>query len=268
MPTPRITHGWSVTTSNQLIDFDCATHAGPYQATLRLGEYLPADFATEVARAMNAAHPGSGDAFTCAWSFSTLKFTIDNGSRSLTLLFNTGAGAASDAAGLLGFDGTADTASASGHTSTDTVGAEGSFFAAAGIYSWVPEDPVFTNSPVTAASDGTAATRLQRRARAVQHDTDGGLRETVFFGEDKLFRVQFRYVTNAGSAPTEQTHMERLLDWIQQGGPINYQPDSTSTNALRLVLANPGDLPNSFSWLTRDEIDYPELVFVQQLSRT
>ena len=260
--TGRWGWGWRVTTSNQTLNFDCATHAGPYSATLRLGDYGAGLFATEVARAMNAAHPGAGDAFTCVFDFDTGKFTIDNGSRSLTLLQT------STALGLLGF-ADADTASASGHTSTDTIGTEdgggNDYFYDAGVYSWAPSEPAVTNTPVTAAADGSTALLLQRRARTVQHETDGGLRESIYFSTDKFFRIQYRYLSSS-----EQTKFERLLDWLEKGAPADFRPDDTaaSTINMRLVLANPGDFANTFSWPTRAEADYPELVLIQQLSRT
>ena len=253
---PRLTGGWRVTSANQTLAFDCATHAGPYSATLRLGDYIAADFATEVARAMNAAHPGAGDAFTCVYSFSTRKFTIDNGARLLTLLDT------STALGLLGFDD-ATTGSASGHTSTDTAGVTNSYFAAAGVFSWAPADPAVSSSPVTAAADGTTATLLQRRAQTIQHETDGGLRESIHVKTDKLFRIRFAYLSAA-----EQILFETVIAWLETGAPINLQPDATSTNALRLVLDKPGETANTFSWPTLANADVPELVFVQQLSRT
>lgn len=259
--TGRYSWGWRVTTSNQTLAFDCATHAGPYSATLRLGDYTAGQFATEVARAMNAAHPGAGDAFTCAYDFSTRKFTIDNGSRSLTL-HDSG----STALGLLGFNGgdATDTSSASGHTSTDTVGVTNSYFAAAGVKSWAPVDPAVSFSPVTAAADGTTATRLQRKARSIQHETDGGLRETIYYSTDKKFRIRHAMITAA-----EQLLVDALFDWLETGAPVDFRPDDTAaaTINMRLVM-EPSDVAYAFSWLALTNVDLPELTFVQQISRT
>lgn len=260
--TGRWGWGWRVTTANQLIDFECATHACSYQATLRLGDYGAGTFATEVARAMNAAHAGAGDAFTCVFDFSTRKFTIDNGTRSLTLKFDLNT--STNAAGLLGFDDAA-TSSASGHTSTGTVGETSGFFYSAGIRGWAPTDPSATNSPVTAAADGSTALLLQRRPRTIQQETEGGLRESIYFSTDKLFRIHYRMLTAA-----EQTLFEGLLDWLEQGAPADFRPDDTaaSTINMRLVLSNPGETRNEFTWLARTESDYPPLELIQQLTRT
>lgn len=263
MPTvlPYLTWGFRVTTANQMIPFD---RGGNLDATMRLGDYTAGQLATEAARAMNAADPGQ--AYTCAYDFGDRKFTFDNGATAFAIEWDRLT--TTNAAGLFGFDDAPSASTADGHTSTDTVGTESSYFAGAGVYGWAPEDPVFATSPATAAADGTTATRLGRRIRAAQQDTEGGLRETIFYSEDKIYKIHFRYVTNTGSAPTEQTHLERWLDWIRTGAPFNFQPDVTSENAMRLVLANPGEIAGAFSFHTLDHVDMPELTFIQQLSRT
>lgn len=257
---PRIIYGFHVDQTNSLIDFDCATHAGPYQAVLRYGTYTVDEFEVEVARAMNAAHPGAGDAFTCVWSFTTRKFVIDNGVRLLTLLFNLNT--ATNAAGLLGFDDVT-TGSASGHTSTDTVGVTNSFFASAGVRGWAPADPVHMTTPVAAAADGSAAALLQRVPFTSQFRADGGQRESIYHSTDKLLRLTFRWL-----AGDERTYMEHFLDWAVRGRRFNYQPDATSENALRLMLRDTGEVAGVHEWLARPEISYPELTFVEALSRT
>ena len=249
--TGRWLWGWRVTTSNNKLDFvDAGT---TYAATLRLGDYTAAQFAAEVQRAMRAITGNSNQ--TCAFSFSTRKFTL-TGTSVFQLLFATGANAASDCNGLLGF-AAADETGATSYTSDDAVGA-GSSTAS----TWAPVDPAVTNSPVTAAADGSAAALLQRHARVVQHETDGGLRETVWLSTDKLFRITYSMLSAA-----EQTNFELLLDWLETGAPANFQPSDASTNAIRLVLV-PGDIQNQFSWPTRAEATYPELVLVEQLART
>ena len=264
--TGRYMWGWRVRAGvNQTLDFMCdeAGHTGdPFTATLRVGAYTAGQFATEVARAMTAAHSGAGDAFTCVFDFSTRKFTIDNGSRNLTLRFDLNT--ATNCAGLLGFDDVT-TGSASGHTSTDTVGVTNSFFNTAGVKSWAPSDPAVMNTPITAAADGSTATRLQRHPRAVQQETDGGQRETIYFSTDKLFRIQYRMLSQA-----EQLNFDALMDWLETGAPVDFRPDDTAASNIncRFVLASPGDTPYTFSWLTRTESDAPELVLLQQLERT
>ena len=254
MPTPRWTGGWEVTTSNRDLPFD---RGGDLDAVLRLGSYLPAEFATEVARAMNAAD--AGQAYTCVYSFTTRKFIVDNGATAFNLEFSRNP--TTNCAGLLGFDDVDRTSTADGHESTDTVGTLGSFFAAAGVFSWAPVDPVTMTTPVTAAADGTTATLLQRGAVVEQNVSDGGVRESVYLRTDKFIKLRMEGITTGA----EQTAFELLLDWIERGRRVNYQPDASSVNALRLVLVNPGDLGTVYTWLTRADISSPELVFVQQL---
>lgn len=243
--------GARVTTSNQSIPFD---RGGNKTATLRLGDYTVGQLATEAARAVNAAD--TGQSYTCVFDFSTLKFTFDNGATAFALEWTRDA--STNAAGLFGFDDADTASSAAGHESTSAVGAGFST-----LSTWAPTDPPVTFSPVTAAADGTTATRLSRKARAVQQETDGGLRETAYFSTDKLFRIQYRYLS-----ASEQANFIALVAWLETGAPANYVPDTASTNTLRLVLLNPGATDLSFSWTTRPEADVPELLLVEQLSRT
>src|SRR5688500_11641445 len=115
MALPRFTYGWLVQTDvNDDLPFNPDVERN---AVLRPGGYIAKDFADEVARALNAAH--TGQAYTCIYSFTTRKFTVDNGASSFDLEFDRNA--ATNCAGLLGF-ADASTGGASGHTSTDTVG--------------------------------------------------------------------------------------------------------------------------------------------------
>ena len=247
--------GFRITTSNQSLPFD---RGGNLDATLRLGDYTAGQFATEVARAMNAAD--SGQTYTCEFNFDTRAFTLDNGATAFALEFSR---SSTDCGGLLGFDPAADTASlSSGHTG---VAAGTSYSLTAGVKVWAPTDPAVSNSPVTAGADTTGASLLQRKVRAIQHETDGGLRETIYFSTDKRFRIEYRYLS-----ASEQTNFEALLDWIVTGAPVDFRPDDTAaaTINMRLVLDNPGEIANSFSWQSLANADYPTLVFVEQLNRT
>ena len=257
--------GWRVVPSNQYIDFTTQTDPGStdtHAAVLRLGDYTAAQFAAEVQRAMRA-ETGTTD-IDVSFSFSTRQFTIAIDSpANMSLLWNTGTNAANGAHGLLGFDESGDDTT----DNTDDGDSYTSDSAVAGthsdVFTWAPTEPAVSFSPVTAAADGSAASKLQRRIRAVQQETDGGLRETVHFSTDKIFRIHYRYLSTS-----EQTNMESLLDWLVTGAPVNFQPDTSSTNALRLVLVNTMEIANAFSWPTRSEVDFPELVFAEQLERT
>ena len=254
----RFVYGWAVTTSNRDLPFD---RGGNKDAVLAVGDYLAEEFATEVARAMNAAD--SGQDYTCDWDPATLKFTIDNGATAFALEFSRNA--STNAAGLLGFADSDTSSSADGHTSTDTVGNESSntYFLTAGVRLWDPSEPIAVLSPVVAAAEGSTASKMERSIKAVQNRADGGFRETIYFSTDKRLRMQLKWLSSA-----EATKAEALIDWIERGRRINYYPDRTDTaNALRLVLENPGEIIPTFSALTRPELDYAELVFVESLSR-
>lgn len=251
---PRFIWGFSVTSSNNRLDFkDAGT---TYAATLSVGDYLPTEFAAEVQRAMRAATGNSNQ--TCTFSFTTRKFTLA-GTAVFQLLFGTGTNAASDCNGLLGFAASDETGAAT-YTSDDAIGSGSST-----AYTWAPADPVSTVTPGTAATDGTTATLTGRAPFVVSNRSDGGKRENIYFSTDKVYAFQFKWVTTGA----EQTSMESFLDWVERGRRFNMQPDATSTNALRLVVIDPNGMARSaFSWFTRQEIDYPELVCVESLSRT
>jgi len=254
--TPRLTWGWEVNSTNYQLPFD---RGGNKDASLRYGVYTAAEFATEVARAMNAAD--AGQTYTCTYSFTTRKFTIANGA---AFILEFSRNAATNAAGLLGFND-ADTASAVSHASTDTVGNTGAnpYFYNAGVYSWAPSDPVHMTTPVSANADGTAASRLQRVVNAVQTRFDSGKVETIYYSTTKEIELHFRWLSAA-----EFDNFELFLNWIERGRRFNYQPDATSTNALRLVLKDPGQIQAAHEWLARPEISPPPLRFIEQVSRT
>lgn len=88
-------------------------------ATLNPGFYAIGDLMTEVARAMNAVSSG----YTCTFSNSTGKITIANGSFSFTLLFSSGANAATSPWRELGFTNSAGTAAADSASAASATGA-------------------------------------------------------------------------------------------------------------------------------------------------
>jgi len=250
---PRLMWGWEVTSANSKLDF--VDNATTFAATLRYGTYLPAEFAAEVQRAMRAANTDNQNN-ACSFSFSTRKFTL-TGTSTFQLLWSTGTNAASDCNGLLGFAATDETGATS-YTSDDAVGAGSST-----AYTWAPTDPVHATTPVTAAADGTTATLMQRLPFTQQMRTDGGLRESVYFSTDKILRLTFRWITGG-----ERTNMESFLDWAVRGRRFNYQPDADATEALRLVMRDPSEIAGVHEELTLGNISYPELTFVEALSRT
>ena len=153
---PRMSWGWAVTASTKDLPFD---RGGDKDADLNEGDYTPTEFATEVARAMNAAD--AGQAYTCVYDISAMTFTLDNGATAFALEFSRDA--ATNCAGLLGFADSDTASSAAGHTGSATGAGSSTAF------TWAPTDPVATTTPVTAATDGTTATLLQRRVRAAQN---------------------------------------------------------------------------------------------------
>lgn len=227
-----------------------------FAATLNAGVYTAWEFADEVERAMLAA---DSNGYTVSFDFTTLKFSIA-GSANFELRVLDGPNAANDCAGLLGLS------DASNKTFTSPTpilsdAAVGTAPSTAGR--WEMAEPNSRTTPVVAQTDGTAAKRLQREVSAIQSRSDGGSVETIYRSTVKRVVIGFKALTT-----TEQDKMELFLNWIEQGKRFNWQPDKTLPEALRLVLANPKEVNNDFTWLTREEADYGELTFLEQTTRT
>ena len=239
---------------NNKLDFkdNATTYQGGTAATLNAGVYTADEFAAELQRAMRAATGNSNQ--TCTFDFSALKFTI-SGTATFQLLFGTGSDASTDCNGLLGFNA-ADKTGATSYQSDAVVGT-----APSTAFLWTAAEPLVSNSPVAAQAAGTAAQLTQRSMRMIQNISDGMTCESIYFGTMKSVRVTFSALLSS-----EQTNMEKFLDWVSQGKRFTWQPDKTSTNAMKLVLANPGQVADAYEWLTRPEVSYGTLTFYEQLS--
>lgn len=248
--------GWEVfdggTSQNNKLDFYISP--GPVAtATLNAGVYTAKEFATEVQRAIRVATGTTNQ--TCAFDFGTGQFTLTN-NVVWELRFGTGPNAAVDCNGLLGF-AASDTPSQVQHVGVPA----GSTLPTSTAFSWTMAEPNSRNTPVTPAAAGTGAALLQRRVRAIQNVSDGGKVETIHIHTMKKVMIGFRALS-----ASEQVKMESLLDWIVTGKRFTWQPDSASPNALYLVMGNPAEINNDFTWLTRSETDYGDLTFFEQLT--
>lgn len=228
-----------------------------FAATIPAGVYTPAELAAAVQTAMRTANTDNNDN-TCTYSFSTDKFTL-TGTATFSLLWSSGANAGDDISGMLGFDESGDNTSATTYTSDSAVG--GTHSEASTWTMQLPHIPATT--PYTANADGTAASGpMQREVVAAHHVTDGGLDESLYTTTRKYVELGFDELDT-----TDQAAMESFLDWVEQGKRFNWLPDSTSTEALRLVLP-PASARPVFSYMTASEVSYGTLRFLESLSRT
>jgi hypothetical protein len=241
----------SGSTQNNKLDFIDAGLS--FVASLSAGVYTADELAAEVQRAMRAVNTNNQNN-TCSFDFSMLKYVL-TGTSTFSLKFGTGADIATDCNALLGFNA-ADRSGSSSYTSDAAVGTSPS---SASL--WTSAEPLAMNSPVTAQAIGTAALLTQRALSVRQHVSDGMTVESIYVGALRRVRITFR-----GLLAGEVTKMENLLDWAVQGKRLTWQPDKDSTNALKLVMANPAEIANAYEWLTRPEISYGTLTFYEQLS--
>jgi hypothetical protein len=262
---PQWSWGWRVTAgSNDTLDFEdnsVGTSGAPLSAKLNAGTYCPDELAAEVQRAMRAVDAATP---TCTYSIANKQFTLSgtatfslffgtehNGNTCAALLgFTAGGGAGNDKTGSASYTGSALTNSGQTGTAPSL---------------WTATDPLIEFSPVGAPAGtlpAASATLLQREILAVQTKTDGGNLETIYFAQFRKWKVKHGQLV----ASPDQTAMEALLDWAVTGGRVMCQPDKTATAALRLVLELQTSIADSFSWLTRAEVDYGDLVWIQQLT--
>ncbi len=246
---------------NNKLDFKdgVTTYQGATAATLNAGVYSADEFAFEVQRAMRAQTLNTNQG--CTFDYSTLRFTVSGAGTFQLLFFNTWPDAAIDCNGLLGFSAAVDKTGATSYVSDAVVGTLPS-----AAFLWIAAEPLNYTSPVTATSAGTpavptAALLTQRAVITIQHISDGGTVESVYISTIKKVQIAFRCLL-----PAEQASMEKFLDWSVQGKRFTWQPDKTSVNALKLVLANPGQINPMFEYLTRAETSYGMLTFFEQLS--
>lgn len=222
--------------------------------SIAAGVYTADELAGAIATVLNTAdHPAPPtNLYSCTFDWGTLAFTISTSGSAFSLALGSDS---HSLAGLLGFSG--DKLSVTSVTSDAPAGTAPTSTAKL----WTAADPLVYNSPVAAQAAGTAA-KLTGRAMAVrQHITDGATVESVYIGTLRMVQIAFRAISS-----TEQTNMEAFLDWAVQGKRFTWQPDKTSANLLKLVLANPQHVANGYEWLTRPEVGYGTLTFFEQLS--
>ena len=253
----RFTWGFEITAgTNDKLDFIDNGQAED-NATIPAGVYCPAELAAAIQTAMRTANSGNNNN-TCTYSFTTRKFTF-GGTSTFSLLWNTGANS-TDCSGMVGFDSSADDTGSTSYTSDSAVDDTHSE-----AFTWSMALPhIESHTPITAAADGTKATGTIRDPRGFQHVTDGGKDENIHIVTIKSVTIDFNALSTS-----EQVNMELLLDWLEQGRRFNWQPDTTSNNALRLVWKRRVGLQAPTPWrLTASEVSYGTLEFLETLSRT
>lgn len=260
----RFMYGWEVIPSgapgaNDKIDFN---RGGVKSATIPAGVYTPDELALEVGTALEAADSAASGTWTCSFSWTTRKFTIGVG-ESFTLLWGTGGNKLADLNALLGFDASDHASVGNAATSDREVGdAPNPTDDQPPATAWVMVEPNEYQTPVVPQTNGASVGRGKRRIRAFQNIADGGLADTIFLSRDKLLDIGFRALTS-----TEADKMESFLNWVERGRRFTWQPDKDAESFVKLVLADPAQVNPDFEWLTRSEITYGRLTFLEQTSR-
>lgn len=112
-------YGFTVDSTNNLLDFSEIGGSSGLQATINTGSYTLTDYLTAVKTALDAAGTGT---YTVSVARATRLITIAGPTGGFALLTNSGSGSGSSPWSLMGFDETADQTGATGYTASSGAG--------------------------------------------------------------------------------------------------------------------------------------------------
>lgn len=212
------TYGHEVTSLNQFIPFD--EGGGEINGTMNIGSYSLEDYATEIARAMNAV---GGQVYTTTVNRSSRTITI-SATSNFDLLFSSGVTAAASIRDLAGF-GTADFTATNSYEGGS---ASGEIFI-----------PQFKLQDFVDFQD-----KVESNEASVNQSASGKV-EVVTFGRTEFMECNVKYQTDNelyfnGSIendPSGVANLRNFLDYIVGKGDIEFIPDrDTPTTFTKCIL--------------------------------
>ncbi len=213
----KIYYGFDVTAENLYLDFQ--ESAGLLFATLSIRSYSMTDFASEVARALNAA---GLLVYTVTVNRSTRVMTV-SATGTFKLLVTSGAHGGSSVFGTMGFTGADKTG-----TTTYTGGA-----ATGSVYSY----QFISQSHVDSDDDESAAYGTVNKSAS-------GKVEVVSFGTENFIESAITYATdiNVGTGspvkynPQGHSDLIALMRYLRTKGPFEFMPDEDTPNEFQTCL--------------------------------
>lgn len=202
-------YGYSVTASNQNLDFITTAAETTRTAVLRVGQYSLDGLLREVVRAMTVASPLFTFTATANRTLSgglENRITIATSSAYLSLLFTSGLNAATSPYALLGYTSSDKTGATTytGALTTGTVLQPNSTQTALRGYNFLaPTFMPMTNSSLNIATSG--------------------IKEEVFFNMQRFWQVEFRNIFS-----NETTAWISLIEWMIQARPLEFTPNIPS----------------------------------------
>jgi hypothetical protein len=209
--------GHEIDAANYSLPFD--EGAGEILAELNAGSYSLSEFATEIARAMNAV---GGQVYTATVNRATRKITI-SAPGTFALLITTGSTAGTACFALAGFSG-ADVSGASSYTGGSASGLE--------------------YATQFVCQDFVESSDLQGAADATVHKSATGRVEVVKFGTESFFELSLKYATSrpmgSGSPIRENlTGLADLRTFMQNlvtKNRLEFMPDENDPNTFHKVI--------------------------------
>lgn len=211
-------YGHTVNATNIYLDFD--EGSGPLYATLQVGEYTLTDFATEIARAMNAA---SAIDYSTSVNRSTGVITITAASGTFKILGATGTHLGADILPLAGFNNV-DTSFASSHAGNFRSGSV-----------WFPQ---------MKGQDYVAFNDQQKAVDGVVKKSASGNIETTKFGLEKIMDINFRFNTNIPqtddcwlrSDPSGLDNCRTFMEYATTKANMEFMPDKDNPDLFYEVI--------------------------------
>lgn len=200
-------YGYTVTSSNNKIDFKAAGGGPQLTATLTQGYYSLYDLLQEVKKQMQVADSLHTYTVTVDRTISSglqNRVTISTSGAFLSLLFLTGTNTAYTSATLLGYT-TTDKTGATTYTGQNTTGTvvETTYVG----YSYIP---------IT----------MMKKTIGSKSISGSGFQETVSFAQHQFFEIEVKYEPQAAVI----ANWSPLMDWASQGRPLEFTPDVTAGN--------------------------------------
>ena len=207
-------YGYTVTPSNQNIDF-IAVSAGPtLTAVVPIGTYSLSTILTAIQVAMATADTTSGNIYTLTADRTIMggtqnRVTINSTGAFFSLLFGTGPNASSSLAFLLGFNST-DRTGATNYTGNFSTG------------SVLIPDFIGYNY---------ADQNQQALVFGAVNISASGLKEAVVFNEQYFIDVEFKYEPKSKLA----TQWVPFRDWVITQAPFDFTPEISSPTVFSPV---------------------------------
>lgn len=215
----KFIYGYEVTSNSRYFDFEVS--GTPYSVIFDIGAYSAEELRVEFETKLNDL--ASGVVFSVSLDRSTRLFTV-TGDSAFDYLPATGPNSANNCAGVFGFD-TLDDLATTSVVSTQASGA------------------VYTTQFKLQDYVDEADNRMSRFATV--HKSSSGATNLIRFGEDRIFEMNFRYITDRpqpSNGPIRSNtsgvqDFRDLMSWGSKKYEFEFLPDeSDGTTFYRVVL--------------------------------